>query len=75
MGDIQVNRFKDGDVVNDFSSFGIRAALTANGIGYKKMYYDIEKNKRFIAGTELTVPYKRACLLSALGIVKIKEKK
>lgn len=40
----------------------------------KKMYYDIEENKRFTAGKELTVPYKRACLLSALGIVKIKEK-
>lgn len=41
----------------------------------KKMYYDIEENKRFSAGTELTVPYRRACLLSALGIVKIKEEK
>lgn len=40
----------------------------------KKKYYDIEENKRFLAGTELTVPYERACLLSALGIVKIKEK-
>jgi len=41
LGEIRVNRFKVGDVVNDFSSFGIRSALTANGIGYKKMYYDI----------------------------------
>ena len=41
----------------------------------KKMYYDMEENKSFMAGKERTIPYKRACLLSALGIVKIKEKK
>jgi len=41
LGRIGVNRFKVGDVVNDFSASGIRSALSANGIPCKKMYSDI----------------------------------
>ena len=41
LGPVQMNRFKVGEVVNDFSASGIRSALTANGIGYKEMYADI----------------------------------
>lgn len=41
LGPVQVNRFKVGKVVNDFSTTGMQSALAANGIGYKKMYIDI----------------------------------
>ena len=41
LGSVQVNRFKVGDVVNDFSTTGIQNALTANKIGYKTMFSDI----------------------------------
>ena len=41
MGEVAVNRFKVGEVTNDFSTSGIQSALTENGIGYKHMYSDI----------------------------------
>ena len=41
MGEIGVNRFKVGNVTNDFSSTGIQKALTANDIGYKWFFADI----------------------------------
>lgn len=41
LGDVMVNRFKVGEVVNDFSTTGIKNALAENGIGYKTMYSDI----------------------------------
>lgn len=41
LGEIGVNRFKVGEVVNDFSSTGIRSALAANNIPCKKMFSDI----------------------------------
>lgn len=41
LGEIGVNRFKVGDITNDFSVSGIRAALAANGLPCKKMYSDI----------------------------------
>ncbi len=41
LSEVYVNRFKVGDVVNDFSTEGIKNALTANDIGYKTMYSDI----------------------------------
>ncbi len=41
LGPVQVNRFQVGNVVNDFSTTGMKAALTENGIGYKSMYIDI----------------------------------
>ncbi|MBR6790821.1 MAG: hypothetical protein IKM31_08165 [Oscillospiraceae bacterium] len=41
LGEVNVHRFKAGNVTNDFSASGIRAALSANGIPCKKMYSDI----------------------------------
>ena len=41
LGPILPNRFKVGDVTNDFSMSGMQAALTANGIPYKEMWSDI----------------------------------
>ena len=41
LGDIGVNRFKVGDVVNDFSVSGIQTALAANDVPCKKMFSDI----------------------------------
>ncbi len=41
LGEIGVNRFKVGDITNDFSASGIRGALAENGIPCKKMYSDI----------------------------------
>ena len=41
LGEIGVNRFRVGDITNDFSATGIRAALAANGIPCKKMFSDI----------------------------------
>ncbi|MBN9306761.1 MAG: hypothetical protein BGO82_14135 [Devosia sp. 67-54] len=41
LGPVQVNRFQVGDIVNDFSTTGMQAALTENGVGYKHMYIDI----------------------------------
>lgn len=41
MGPVQVNRFKVGDVVNDFSVSGIVGALSANSLGHDRMFSDI----------------------------------
>lgn len=41
LGDVQVNRLKVGNVINDFSMSGIKSALTENGIGIKNTYADI----------------------------------
>lgn len=41
LGEIGVNRFKAGDVTNDFSASGIKSALAENDIPCKKMYSDI----------------------------------
>lgn len=41
LGEIGVNRFKVGNIVNDFSVSGIRDALAENDIPCKKMYSDI----------------------------------
>ena len=41
LGEIGMNRFKVGDVVNDFSSTGIRSALAANSVPCKRMFSDI----------------------------------
>lgn len=41
LGEIGVNRFKVGDIVNDFSVSGIKTALAENDIPCKKMYSDI----------------------------------
>ncbi len=41
LGQIGVNRFKVGDITNDFSVSGIKSALAENGIPCKRMYSDI----------------------------------
>lgn len=41
LGPVGVNRFKVGDVVNDFSASGIKHALAANGIGHDWFFADI----------------------------------
>lgn len=41
LGDVGVNRFKVGNITNDFSTSGIKSALAENGIPCKKTYADI----------------------------------
>ena len=41
LGEVRVNRFKVGEVTNDFSVSGIKSALAENGIPCKKTYSDI----------------------------------
>ncbi|HJA93377.1 MAG TPA: hypothetical protein H9717_09745 [Candidatus Eisenbergiella merdipullorum] len=41
LGQIGVNRFQAGDIINDFSVSGIKSALSENNIPCKKMYSDI----------------------------------
>ncbi len=52
LGDIGVNRFKVGDIVNDFSTSGIVSALSENGIGHKAMYSDIGIMQKFTSRIE-----------------------
>ncbi|MBQ1186199.1 MAG: hypothetical protein IIX54_00720, partial [Clostridia bacterium] len=41
LGEIGVNKFKVGDISNDFSDSGMKNALAENGIGYKETFSDI----------------------------------
>lgn len=41
LGEINVNRFKVGETVNDFSTSGIQKALAREGVPCKKMFVDI----------------------------------
>lgn len=41
LGPIKANRFKVGEITNDFSKSGMQAALTYNNIPYKSMWSDI----------------------------------
>lgn len=41
LGPVEVNRFKVGNITNDFSREGMKKALTSNGIGYKEFASDI----------------------------------
>lgn len=41
LGEVKVNRFKCGNVTNDFSASGIRSALAENGLPIKRTYSDI----------------------------------
>lgn len=41
LGEVGVNRFKVGNIVNDLSVSGIKSALAENGVPCKKMYSDI----------------------------------
>ncbi len=57
LGEIDVNRFRVGDITNDFSTSGITAALSAAGIGVKTMYSDIGIMQKFTSLMEDGVPY------------------
>lgn len=57
LGDVMVNRFKVGDIVNDFSTTGIQTALTEKGIGYKEMFSDIGIMQKLSTRTENGVTY------------------
>lgn len=52
LGEISVNRFKVGGVINDFSISGMKSALAENGIGYRKMYSDIGIMQKLSVRTE-----------------------
>ena len=52
LGEIQVNRFKVCNTVNDFSTSGIKNALSFNGIGYKAMRSDIGIMQKLTTRTE-----------------------
>ena len=57
LGDIKVNRFKVCDTVNDFSTSGIKNALSFNGIGYKEMRSDIGIMQKLTTRTENGLTY------------------
>jgi hypothetical protein len=57
LGEIGVNRFKVGSIVNDFSDSGIVGALSANGIGCKRMFSDIGIMQKFTTRVENGVTY------------------
>ena len=57
MGEIGVNRFKVGDIVNDFSTTGITGAFAANGIDCKFLYSDIGIMQKFSERVEGGVVY------------------
>lgn len=57
LGDIKVNRFKVCDTVNDFSTSGIKNALSLNGIGYKAMLSDIGIMQKLTTRTENGLTY------------------
>lgn len=52
LGEVRVNHFKVGNIVNDFSTSGIKSALAANGIGCKTMYSDIGIMQKLSSRTE-----------------------
>jgi len=57
LGETDVNRFKVGDVTNDFSVSGIQSALSANGKPIKKMYSDIGIMQKLSSRVENGVRY------------------
>lgn len=52
LGEVGVNRFRVGEIENDFSSSGIVSALTENGIGCKTMFSDIGIMQKFTCREE-----------------------
>lgn len=52
LGKIGVNRFKVGNIINDFSVSGIKSALAENGVPCKKMYSDIGIMQKLSSRTE-----------------------
>ena len=57
LGAIGVNRFKVGEITNDFSTTGIQDALAENEIGYKRMFSDIGIMQKFTSRVENGVTY------------------
>ena len=57
MGPVQVNRFKVGDVTNDFSISGVRHALHASGVQCKEMSADIGIMQKLSKRVENGVTY------------------
>lgn len=57
LGEVRVNRFKVGEITNDFSASGMRNALAENGIGYKNMYSDIGIMQKLSSRVENGVTY------------------
>lgn len=57
LGEIGVNRFQAGSVVNDFSVTGIQKALIASGLPCKKMYSDIGIMQKMSSRVENGVTY------------------
>ena len=52
LGPIQVNRFRVGDIVNDFSISGIQDALAAQNIAHKPLWSDIGIMQKLSTRTE-----------------------
>lgn len=57
LGEVDVNRFRVGDIVNDFSASGIRAALAENDLPCKKMFSDIGIMQKLSSRVENGVRY------------------
>lgn len=57
LGEIGINRFQAGSVVNDFSVTGIQKALIASGLPCKKMYSDIGIMQKMSSRVENGVTY------------------
>ncbi len=57
LGQVNVNRFKVNDTVNDFSASGIRSALAQNGVPCKKMFSDIGIMQKLSSRVENGVTY------------------
>lgn len=57
LGEVQVNRFKVGNTVNDFSFTGIQTALAENGVPCKEMYSDIGIMQKLSSREENGVRY------------------
>ena len=57
LGSVGVNRFKVGDITNDFSTTGIKTALAENEIGVKTMYDDIGIMQKFTTRVENGTTY------------------
>ena len=57
LGPIFPNRFRVGDVTNDFSTSGIVNALSANGLGHKVMFSDIGIMQKITTRVENGVTY------------------
>lgn len=74
MGPVQVNRFKVGDIVNDFSTSGITNALSANGIGHDRFFSDIGIMQKMSTREENGETYYYSGAYSGLWTCVIKSK-